>query len=76
MKQIYGFKVENPEDWSDVFEDETRSPEHKISSACHIYYDINGEMYIGFDLALGLGHEEMKTSLSSFSQKSAIRKVL
>jgi len=76
MKQIYGFKVENPDEWSDVFEDESRSPEYNISSACHTYYDINGDVYIGFDLVLGLEKEKMDQDLLPFSKKLSIRRVL
>jgi hypothetical protein len=76
MKQIYGFKVENPDEWSDVFEDEARSPEYNISSACHTYHDINGDVYIGFDLVLGLEKEKMDQDLLPFSKKLSIRRVL
>jgi hypothetical protein len=76
MKQIYGFKVENPDDWSDVFDDETRSPEVLISSACHMYYDIDGCLYIGFDVSLGLSRSKMNDFLNPYTKKPALRKVL
>jgi hypothetical protein len=76
MKQIYGFKIENPNEWSDVFDDETRSPEYLISSACHMYYGIDGDAYIGFDVSLGLGRKKMEEDLAPFSKKLAIRRVL
>lgn len=76
MKQIYGFKIEVPDEWSDVFDDEFKSPEYLISSACHIYYDISGESYIGFDVSLGLELDEMNDSLAPYCKKPGFYKVL
>lgn len=76
MKQIYGFKVDNVDDWSDVFDDESRSPEYLISSACHMYYDIDGNMYIGFDMSLGLSRGKMDDYLAPYTKKPSLRKVL
>jgi hypothetical protein len=76
MKQIYGFKIEEPHEWSDVFEDETRSPEYLISSACHIYYDTDGNQYIGFDMTLNLSYDEMNDFLLPYCKKPALKKVL
>jgi hypothetical protein len=76
MKQIYGFKIENLEDWSDVFENEAKSPEYLISSACHIYYDTDGNSYVGFDMALGLGRGEMNAFLAPYCENPGLKKVL
>jgi hypothetical protein len=76
MKQIYGFKIENQEDWSDVFDDETKSPEYLISSACHIYYDVDGNSFIGFDMSLGLSRGKMDEFLQPYCKKSTLKKVL
>lgn len=81
MKRIFGFII--PESfyddlpiWSDVFEDERRSPEFIISPACHIYYDIDGTRFIGFDLVLGIPKEEMIELLRPHSNSLGVYKVL
>lgn len=76
MRQIYGFKVDCPEEWGDVFCEDNRCPEEVISSACHMYYDGAGGTYIGFDLGLGMPIQEMKDCLLPHSQKLGLRKVL
>lgn len=76
MKRIYGFKVENPEEWGDVFENEAKSPEVLISAACHMYYDMDGNVYIGFDSSLGMSRGKMDELLSPYTKKPALRKVI
>lgn len=76
MKRIYGFLVENLENWGDVFSNEENSPENTISAACHTYYDLDGNTYIGFDMVLGMSQSEMDELLSKYSSKLHIFKVL
>jgi hypothetical protein len=76
MKRIYGFLVENLEDWGDVFSNEENSPENVISSACHVYFDLDGNTYIGFDMVLGMPQFEMDALLLKHSKKLSIFKVL
>jgi hypothetical protein len=74
MKQIYGFLDVVEGDWEDFFVDEKKSPEYKISSACHIYYDVYGVRIIGFDLSLNIPMEEMRELLQPYSNDLSIRK--
>jgi len=76
MKQVYGFKVLEDDFWGDVFDDQSNSPEDIISSACHMYYDLEGNRYIGFDMSLGLTKKEMKSLLTTHSKKIGVHKVL
>lgn len=76
MKEIYGFKVKDDEEWGDIFYDEDESPEKLISSACHMYHDLEGNRFIGFDLSLDIPKKEMKELLSKYSKKNSVRKVL
>ena len=76
MKQIYGFKTVEDDPWGDVFDHQDHTPEDIISSACHIYYDLDGNSYVGFDMSLGLSKKEMKTLLVPHSKKIGIHKVL
>jgi len=76
MKRIYGFLVENSDEWGDIFYNEKNSPEMLISSACHTYFDIDGNTYIGFDMTLGMSQKEMDNLLSKYSENLKIFKVL
>lgn len=76
MKQVYGFKVLDDDFWGDVFDEESNSPEELISSACHMYYNANGDRYIGFDMSLGLTKKEMKLLLKNYGKKIGVYKVL
>jgi hypothetical protein len=76
MKRIYGFLIENIDDWGDVFSSEKNSPEFLISSACHTYFDLEGNTYIGFDMSLGMSQEEMDNLLLKHSSRLSIFRVL
>lgn len=76
MKQVYGFKSNNPEDWGDIFEDDDKTPEVLISSACHVYYNEKGECIIGFDMSLGLSKKTMKELFSNYCSSPKIFSVL
>ncbi len=76
MRHIYGFKVNDPEVWGDVFCEDKQCPEELISSACHMYFDSEGDPYIGFDLLLDIPYEEMRKYLLPYSSDLVVRKVL
>lgn len=76
MKQVYGFKAENPADWGDIFEDDDKTPEVLISSACHIYYSEEGECIVGFDMSLGLPRKTMKDLLKNHCSSPKLFSVL
>ena len=71
---IFGFPIGEIDKWT---EDPSGilAPENMICEACHIYQDIEGFKYIGFDVNLGLSMDEMREYLSSFSSDLYVRKV-
>lgn len=76
MKHIYGFISEDPEVWGDIFEDEDKSPEVLISSACHLYYDEKGRSIVGFDVSLGLPKKTMDSLLKNYCKNPKVIKAL
>lgn len=76
MRKIYGFIEKNPENWGDIFEDDDKSPEVLISSACHVYITEKGEMAIGFDMSLGITKRQMNTMLSDYCSSPKVIEVV
>lgn len=76
MKQVYGFIPESIEDWGDIFEDDDKTPESLISSACHVYHKSDGTPVIGFDVSLNIEKNEMNQMLKEFCKKPKLIKVL
>lgn len=75
---IYGFPLSIDDDaWDEDPENsESITPESEICEACHIYYDSDGNRYIGMELTLGLSVDEMNDILSPFSEELHIRRVI
>ena len=74
---IFGFPITESDNWSDdPFAEEEVNPETLICEACHIYEDIDGTKYIGFNLKLGLDETTMKEYLAPFSSDLKTRKVV
>lgn len=74
---IYGFPLEVDSVWGEDPESiESNTPEGEICEACHIYYDSDGNRYIGMELSLGLSIGEMDDILSPFSTELHIRRVV
>jgi len=73
---IFGFPIHETENWDeDPFLSDGKLPENEICEVCHVYKGIDGNKYIGIEVALGLSEEDMVTMLKPFSSDLDIRKV-
>lgn len=70
---IFGFKLPEDDDyWKDDPFSEFGTPESDICEACHVYHDLSGNRYIGFEVALGMPQSEMESLLHPFSHSLRI----
>jgi hypothetical protein len=75
--KILGFPIKLDDGWADdPFSEYGRLPEEEICEVCHVYFDLNGNQYIGIDVSLGLSTTEMISILAPFSPDIKPRKVI
>lgn len=74
---IFGFKLADDDDtWEDNPFLGANTPEEEICEACHVYWDTEGNRYIGFELALGMPRHEMYQLLTPHSDFLTVYEVV